>query len=73
MREIFLACLILAVLFLILAAACSLVGFSKIGKDEEREHTEREERMEDGTKHPSKNEPITPADRIIFHEEEDGI
>jgi len=37
MKTIFLVCLILAVLFLILAAACGLVGFTQIGKDEEEE------------------------------------
>lgn len=73
MRTLFLICLILAVLFLVIASACSLAGFSQIGKDEEKEINEKQERKTNPEEKTSIDEHVTPADRIIFHEEEDGI
>lgn len=54
MKTIFLVCLVLAVLFLVLAAACGLAGFSQIGKDEEKEREvfhDEIEHIKDKAKH----------------------
>jgi len=75
MKIVFIVLMILAILFLILAGACGLVGFSKITEAEQEASNHEQGEMKDirGRVNQKMNEANKSQDRITFHEEEDGV